>query len=112
MKLTLRQLKSIIGESLQDLPPRGDVESQLQDTRFDSEIGPKVLSMLSRKFPPAAKLHLQTLATAVQAYQSGKGSWTIVLRAIDRLYSSQGPQRRSSYTGLSAVRGSSRPPSA
>ena len=109
VKLTFRQLRALIAENLENLPPRSAVETQLQDAKFDPAAGAKVLSMLDRRLPTSSKLLLQQLSRALQVWVSGKSGWNEVARALDRVYDAQVPRRVSSYSGMKAVRPSERP---
>ena len=109
VRLTVRQLKALIAENIDLLPPRSEVESQLQDSKFDKDAGAKVLSMLDRRLPTSGKLLLQALSRTLQMWQAGKAGWNAVTVALDRVYSIEAPQRRTSYTSMKAVRSSERP---
>lgn len=104
MKLTVGQLKVLIAESLDLLPSRAEVESQLQSSKFDKDAGAKVMSRLDRVLPTGSKLLLQSLSRALQAWQAGKGGWNQVSVALDKLYAAQGSQRHTSCTSLRAAR--------
>lgn len=73
------------------MPPRSEVETQLQDAKFDKAVGAKVLSLLDRRLPTSGKLLLQQLARAVQMWEAGKTGWNEVMRALDRVYDAQVP---------------------
>lgn len=107
MKLTVAQLKIIIRESLEWLPPRQQVEMRLQDAKFDKNVGAKLLSLLDRSLPANKKLLLQQLSRALLLWQNDKANWNAVTQVLDKIYA--GPRRRSSYTSLPAVMPSNRP---
>ena len=109
MRLTVRQLKTLIAEGIDSLPPRSDVETQLQDAKYDKAVAAKVLSLLDRRLPTSSKLLLQQLARAVQMWEVGKTGWNEVARALDRVYDSTVPRRHSSYSGMKAVKSSEWP---
>jgi hypothetical protein len=108
VRLTIAELRALIAEGLDDLPSRSQVESQLQNAKFDKDAGAKVLSLLDRRLPSGAKLHLQALARALQMWQADKTGWNAVSSALDKVYAAQEP-RRASYTSMRAVRPSERP---
>lgn len=110
MKLTVAQLKTIIREGLESLPPRQQVETRLQDAKFDKDAGAKVLSLLDRGLPANKKLLLQQLSRALLLWQNDKANWNSVTQALDKIYA--GPERRSSYASMGAVRPSNRPAAA
>lgn len=106
MRLTLGQLKTIIAEGLDNLPPQHDVESRLQSSRFDKDAATRVLSVLDRQLPTSNKLLLLNLSRALQAWQLGKTGFNAVALALDKIY--QQP-RRPSYSNRSVVGPSGRP---
>lgn len=109
MKLTVRQLKAIILEGLDLLPPRSALESALQDAKFDRDAGAKALSRLERALPANKKLMMQQLARVLQMWQSDRGNWNQVTQVLDKIYADPAEQRKSSYASMKAVRPSERP---
>src|SRR5574342_300178 len=108
MRLTLGELRDLIAENIGMLPPRADVERQLQDSKFDKDAGARTLSKLDRVLPAGGKLLLQNLSRSLQLWQAGKAGWNQVTAILDRIYA-QGEPRRASYTSMKAVRPSERP---
>lgn len=100
MKITLRELKeivaSVVAEAIVDLPPREQVEGQIQSSRDDKMKVSKLLSSLEPKVPTASKLQFQGLSRAILAWQGGKVPWGTVSSALDRLYAG-GQKKRPSY---------------
>lgn len=108
MKLTVGQLRALIAENIGLLPPRSEVETALQDSKFDRDAGSRMLSKLDRVLPAAGKVLLQNLARTLQLWQAGKSNWNAVTVVLDKIYA-QGEPRRSSYVSMKAVRPSERP---
>lgn len=102
MRLTVRQLRDLIAEALDMLPPRNEVESQIQRAKSDKGALSKVLSSLERKLPTGARLLMQNLARVAQAWQAGRVGFDAVTTALGRIYDSQVP-RRSSYASMRAA---------
>lgn len=111
MKLTVRELKALIAEGLDLLPSRAQIETQLQDAKFDKDAGSRALSKLERALPPAKKLLMQQLSRALLMWQNDKGTWNTVTSVLDKVYAPAEP-RKSSYVGMKAVRLSNRPAAA
>lgn len=109
MKLTVGQLKRVIAENLGLLPPRMEIEQALQDSKFDKDAAPKVLSKLDRVLPAGGKVLLQNLSRTLQLWQMGKAGWGQVTSILDKMYAMGEPPRRSSYVSMKAVRPSERP---
>lgn len=109
VKLTVRQLKAIILEGMDLLPPRTQVEAALQDAKFDKDAGAKVLSKLDRVLPAGKKLLMQQLSRVLLMWQSDKANWNQVTQILDKIYADPAEQRKSSYASMKAVRPSERP---